>query len=442
MIKKFLATILMTFLLLQPMCSFASNDNITVYVDDKTVMFDVQPQMIGGRTMVPLRAIFESLGATVEWEEATKSITAYNEAYMVKAQIDSPKLMVNGVEKTMDITPLIVDGRTLVPARFVAEAFDCDVNWDGNTKTVNITTKPINYNNLEKDTNSNITSVESKNEKQAYSESPIYFNKYSFQPTRQIEVACTNIIKGSQANAIINSENMFNDKPSAGQEWIIMEFCVKYISSSEGKDDELEASDIIYKDKFYAEDKSSLNVYDSATLGDKYGAYSVFNVKMYPGSSAKKVVIGLLIDKYEGNILLKIPTNAGKSNEWIECNPISTNDADVKSSEDNSSKETSSTSKKYYKGTGVPTYTSITGVKLKNLEKLSSGSTVYQYKYSSSDDVGDYWKALIDNGWVELDGDDPTTNDVFESAFYKGTEFVICNVYLYFDEVWITPAEV
>lgn len=128
-----------------------SSNAIKVYIDNKIVSFDVQPQLIGGRTMVPLRAIFEGLGATVEWDNNTQTVTAYNEVKIVKATIGSNTMTVNGANKTMDVAPMIVDGRTLVPARFVAEAFDCDVEWDGNTKTVSITTKPIDYSKVEQD---------------------------------------------------------------------------------------------------------------------------------------------------------------------------------------------------------------------------------------------------------------------------------------------------
>ena len=139
-----------------------AEENVKVYVDDVQVEFDVQPQLIGGRTMVPLRAIFEALGATVQWDGETKTITAYNEAYFVKATIDNTTMTVNGENKEMDIAPMIVEDRTLVPARFVAEAFDCNVEWNGETKTVSITTSKIDYNNLEQATEKKDNPVEEK----------------------------------------------------------------------------------------------------------------------------------------------------------------------------------------------------------------------------------------------------------------------------------------
>lgn len=116
---------------------FAGN-NITVQLDGKTLNFDVQPQLIGGRTMVPLRMIFESMGATVDWNNDTQTVTAYNERYFVQATINDSNMKVNGEMKALDVPPLLVGGRTLVPARFVAEAFGAKVDWDGVTSTVYI----------------------------------------------------------------------------------------------------------------------------------------------------------------------------------------------------------------------------------------------------------------------------------------------------------------
>jgi len=116
---------------------FAEN-NITVQLDGKMLNFDVQPQLIGGRTMVPLRMIFESMGATVDWNNDTQTVIAFNEHYYVQATINDTNMKVNGENRILDIPPLLVDGRTLVPARFVAEAFGAEVEWDAKTSTVYI----------------------------------------------------------------------------------------------------------------------------------------------------------------------------------------------------------------------------------------------------------------------------------------------------------------
>ena len=111
---------------------------IQVVLDGSPLAFDVPPANIGGRAMVPMRVIFEALGASVEWDSASNTVTAIKEDTVVRASIGSAYIDVNGSSSTMDVAPLIWDGRTLVPVRFISEAFGCDVRWDGDTSTVYI----------------------------------------------------------------------------------------------------------------------------------------------------------------------------------------------------------------------------------------------------------------------------------------------------------------
>lgn len=114
-------------------------DGISVKIDGRDINFDVPPQVINSRTMVPMRAIFEELGASVEWDATTKSINAVKGETKIKMQISNSAMYVGDVEKTLDSVPVIVDGRTLVPARAIAEALNCKVDWIEDTKSVVIT---------------------------------------------------------------------------------------------------------------------------------------------------------------------------------------------------------------------------------------------------------------------------------------------------------------
>ncbi len=116
---------------------YSSND-ITVMVDGKFVEFDVPPTIINGRTLVPLRGIFEALGATVEWDQNAK--TAYSKLgdVEVSVQLNSDIMLKNGDEIKLDVPAVIIDGRTLVPARAIAEAYGCTVNWVNYTREVHV----------------------------------------------------------------------------------------------------------------------------------------------------------------------------------------------------------------------------------------------------------------------------------------------------------------
>ncbi|WP_010247647.1 stalk domain-containing protein [Acetivibrio cellulolyticus] len=101
-----------------------------VYIGNEEVVFDVYPIVENGRTLVPLRAIFEKLGATVKWDEKTKTVTAVNEDTELIMKIGSKTADINGSTIKLDVPAKIVDSRTLVPLRFVSESFGAAVYWD------------------------------------------------------------------------------------------------------------------------------------------------------------------------------------------------------------------------------------------------------------------------------------------------------------------------
>ena len=111
---------------------------ITVMVDGKFVEFDVPPTVIDGRTLVPVRGIFEALGATVEWDQATKTASSKLGDNSVSLTLGSNVMKKNNEEITLDVPATIIDGRTLVPARAIAEAYGCTVNWVNYTREVHV----------------------------------------------------------------------------------------------------------------------------------------------------------------------------------------------------------------------------------------------------------------------------------------------------------------
>ncbi len=121
-------------------------DQVSVVVNGQYVNFDVPPQIINGRTMVPVRAIFEALGATVTWNPETRRVSAekldeLTQGILVAIFEIGSDVMINSYGEMYDLIEapaIIIDGRTLVPARAAAEAFNCQVAWDASTRTVYI----------------------------------------------------------------------------------------------------------------------------------------------------------------------------------------------------------------------------------------------------------------------------------------------------------------
>lgn len=117
----------------------AAAQDISVYVDGERLALDQPPVLEGGRTLVPLRAIFEALGAGVTWESAIQTVTAHKQETTVRLTIGSRTAYRNGQPVSLDVPAKVVGGRTLVPLRFVSEALGAAVNWNANTRTVTVT---------------------------------------------------------------------------------------------------------------------------------------------------------------------------------------------------------------------------------------------------------------------------------------------------------------
>lgn len=115
-------------------------DDIKVYVNGAQLEFDVPPMIENERTLVPMRVIFEALGATVDWEQESATVTATRGEDTLKITIGSDLLYKNDTATELDVPAKIVDERTLVPVRAISESFDAKVEWDGETRSVYITT--------------------------------------------------------------------------------------------------------------------------------------------------------------------------------------------------------------------------------------------------------------------------------------------------------------
>lgn len=111
---------------------------IQVYIDGSLLTMDTNPLLIQGRTLVPLRAIFEALGAKVEWNQTEESITAVKDNISIYLHSDSTIAMKNNTQLILDVPAQVVKDRTLVPLRFVSEALGASVSWDGANRRVSI----------------------------------------------------------------------------------------------------------------------------------------------------------------------------------------------------------------------------------------------------------------------------------------------------------------
>lgn len=124
-----------------------SADEISVELDGNPIEFDVKPEIIDGRTMVPLRKIFEEIGASVKWDNDTQTVSARKNKKTITLSIDSADLQIDKGDTdeegnpiyetvTLEVPAQIVSGRTLVPARAIFESFGLNVDWDEDNQKV------------------------------------------------------------------------------------------------------------------------------------------------------------------------------------------------------------------------------------------------------------------------------------------------------------------
>lgn len=133
-------TIVLTMFLTLPVYA---EDLITVTVDDEYVEFTEPPIIQNGRTLVPLRAIFEALNIKVEWDQDTKEITATKEDATIKLKIDDLNFIIGNdevgyIESEFDVAPQIINDTTYVPVRLIGDLTGCYVGWEPETKNVSI----------------------------------------------------------------------------------------------------------------------------------------------------------------------------------------------------------------------------------------------------------------------------------------------------------------
>lgn len=112
-----------------------SQEEIKVYVNDTEISFDVSPFFLKSFTMVPVRAVFEALGAKVEWDNYTKTVSI-TRGTEVRVQAGNRIAMIDNVPYMMDVPAVGVDGRIMVPVRFISEAIGANVVWVNETKTI------------------------------------------------------------------------------------------------------------------------------------------------------------------------------------------------------------------------------------------------------------------------------------------------------------------
>lgn len=116
------------------------NEEIKVFVQGSKPVFDVKPVIESGRTLVPIRAISESLKADVSWDNVTGTAVIKKGATVVELRPGFDEAKVNGQTVKLDVPAAVINGRILIPLRFLSESFNAKVGYDSATKIITVTT--------------------------------------------------------------------------------------------------------------------------------------------------------------------------------------------------------------------------------------------------------------------------------------------------------------
>lgn len=140
--KPLTAILLNVSLLLFSSVCYAGSDDIKVYINNNRINYDTMPVNINNRVLVPVRATFDALGADIEWFGEIQTVIATSGSTLIALKIDNPLLIVSDVQtqgiKTieLDSPPVLLNSKTMIPLRAIAEIFDYQVIWSEENKSI------------------------------------------------------------------------------------------------------------------------------------------------------------------------------------------------------------------------------------------------------------------------------------------------------------------
>lgn len=115
---------------------YTPDNAVSVILNGEKLSFDQPPVIVDGRTLVPIRTVVEAMGGTVAWDDTTKTATLTYGRHIITLTVNSTTAYLDGQANTLDVAPQIIGDRTLMPIRFIAERFGFTADWDNNSRSV------------------------------------------------------------------------------------------------------------------------------------------------------------------------------------------------------------------------------------------------------------------------------------------------------------------
>ncbi len=438
---------------------------------ETTVECDVAPVIREdlGLTFIPVRGVFDAAGATIEWNEKTKSVTVKTAEDIVAVTIDDKRAEVNGKKAMMNGAPFIENGRTFIPLRFISENLGYKVDWDGTTQTITInlsgfediakaelnvkydskkgkfkcsvTLLDLDGKYVKKDGVASVDVVREDGEE-------LFENKYTVKVEKYTDNAFIINVPESNIKFGNSSKITFTVKFSTGKTKVNASYVMNKVPvnsnlvGSSDNDDNVNNTNEPEKEKekeyeYYpgSDAPSYTSVTGAKLLGTEKLPNTNMTVYIYKYSSTEKAMYEGKIKElgwkflrenndiysyYKGTMILMLTKSGNEI--WVVCG-----DAKDINDEDGSEKYS------YYSGTKAPKYEDVTGAKLKG--KNDSGKAVlYRYKYSSSQ-FKEYKKALKECGW-NLESDSDTVY-----IYLRKGDALLITIFDDSGEIWISVAK-
>ena len=134
-----LTAVVTVMLLTSAVCA---EEDIRVYLDGAQIISDVAPRIVGDRTLVPMRAVFEAFDMEIDWNDKSQTVTAADNSRSVTVSVGADTMTSGGRELALDVPAQIFDDRTFIPVRAVSESLGCEVKWDTRERKVIIISSP------------------------------------------------------------------------------------------------------------------------------------------------------------------------------------------------------------------------------------------------------------------------------------------------------------
>lgn len=192
-----------------------AQSGITVYVNGSPVMFgNAGPRMMGQRVMVPLRGVFEEMGADVDWNSSRQEVRAMLGNKTVMLHVGDTDASVNGQAMTLDAAPMQWNNRVYVPLRFIGESLGAEVRWEPSTEAVYINSAASanngnNWNNNDNNWNNNNSNNNNNNNNGNVRGTPVSVDRYTIVPLMlNTELNSKTAKSGDRFTATIDTRGM------------------------------------------------------------------------------------------------------------------------------------------------------------------------------------------------------------------------------------------